>query len=142
MSPTTELARIMEGEDMWEKELDLARNEYLKASGSVDRKLYYVQEGSLRYGGVYYAPLNKSIGCANDFKHSTMPITIDVKQGYLYNKGRGEGREEEYKLIYLKMHAAGFTALEIRDLLGRSLADVTAIITASETAAAQSKSEI
>lgn len=48
MSPTTELARIIEGEDMWEKQLDLARNEYLKVSGSVDRNLYYVQEGSLR----------------------------------------------------------------------------------------------
>lgn len=33
---------------LWEKELCLKRNEYLKVKGSVDTKLYFVQSGSLR----------------------------------------------------------------------------------------------
>lgn len=48
MSPTHELARLIEVENLWEKSLDLPRNTYLKVSGSIDRNLYYVEEGSLR----------------------------------------------------------------------------------------------
>ena len=33
---------------IWEEEIELARNEYLKVSGSVDRNMYFVVEGCLR----------------------------------------------------------------------------------------------
>lgn len=38
----------IETQNLWEKELSLERNDYLKVSGSVDTNLYYVTEGSLR----------------------------------------------------------------------------------------------
>lgn len=33
---------------IWEQELELSRNEYLKVSGSVDRNMYFVMDGCLR----------------------------------------------------------------------------------------------
>ncbi len=40
--------REIEKEALWEKQITLARNEYLKVAGSVNTNLYYVVEGSLR----------------------------------------------------------------------------------------------
>ena len=48
MNPLENLLQQIEDRDLWEKEIDLSRNEYLKVSGSIDTCLYYVCEGSLR----------------------------------------------------------------------------------------------
>ncbi len=42
------LADNIKSEHLWEKELSLQRNEYLKVKGSIDTKLYFVRSGSLR----------------------------------------------------------------------------------------------
>lgn len=38
----------MDQAQIWEQELELSRNEYLKVSGSVDRNMYFVMDGCLR----------------------------------------------------------------------------------------------
>lgn len=48
MNPVEILVRKMEEEGLWEKELALDRNEFLKVKGSTDTNLYYVVSGSLR----------------------------------------------------------------------------------------------
>ena len=38
----------IEAQDLWEKNLSLSRNEYLKVSGTTDTKLYFILSGSLK----------------------------------------------------------------------------------------------
>tara|TARA_R110000868_G_scaffold3259_5_gene21334 strand:- start:640 stop:1176 length:537 start_codon:yes stop_codon:yes gene_type:complete len=42
------LIETIENNDLWEKEIEICRNEYLKVKGSVDTNLYFVKNGSLR----------------------------------------------------------------------------------------------
>ncbi len=42
------IIQAIENQGLWEKELDVSRNEYLKVAGSVDTNLYFVKSGSLR----------------------------------------------------------------------------------------------
>lgn len=48
MNPLQQLTQQIEARDIWEQELELARNEYLKVKGSIDTNLYFVTSGSLR----------------------------------------------------------------------------------------------
>ncbi|MEK6481215.1 Crp/Fnr family transcriptional regulator [Catalinimonas sp. 4WD22] len=48
MNPIHAIVDKINTAQLWEKELCLKRNEYLKVKGSVDTRLYYVQGGSLR----------------------------------------------------------------------------------------------
>lgn len=48
MNPLEELKRRIDAKGLWKGELQVRRNEYLKAAGSVDTNLYFVEEGSLR----------------------------------------------------------------------------------------------
>lgn len=48
MNPITLLSSKIELLNLWEKELVLSRNEYLKVKGSIDTNLYFVVSGSLR----------------------------------------------------------------------------------------------
>ena len=48
MTPLQNLLQQIEERELWEKELELSRNEYLKLSGSKDTQVYYVISGSLR----------------------------------------------------------------------------------------------
>ncbi len=42
------LLEIIENNNLWEKEIEISRNEYLKVKGSVDTNLYFIKNGSLR----------------------------------------------------------------------------------------------
>lgn len=42
------LIETIESNNLWEKEAEVARNEYLKVKGSVDTNLYFIISGSLR----------------------------------------------------------------------------------------------
>ena len=42
------LIGTIEKEGLWEKELEIGRNEYLKVKGSIDTNLYFIEGGSLR----------------------------------------------------------------------------------------------
>lgn len=48
MNPINSLIDKIRQEDLWDKELVLRRNEYLKVKGSIDTNLYFVSSGSLR----------------------------------------------------------------------------------------------
>ena len=48
MNSITSLFNKIEEINLWEKELTLTRNEYLKVKGSVDTNLYFVVSGTLR----------------------------------------------------------------------------------------------
>ena len=48
MNPLEQLREEIEDRDLWENNLQLSRNEYLKVSGSIDTNLYYITGGSLR----------------------------------------------------------------------------------------------
>lgn len=48
MNPLKDLLQQIEEKELWENELELARNEYLKVSGSKDTRVYFVTSGSLR----------------------------------------------------------------------------------------------
>lgn len=48
MNPLEQLQLKISAENLWERELKLSRNEYLKFSGSVDTNLYFVSSGTLR----------------------------------------------------------------------------------------------
>ena len=48
MNPLENLLQQIEQQHLWEQELELSRNEYLKVRGSVDSNIYLVEEGSLR----------------------------------------------------------------------------------------------
>ena len=42
------LIETIENKYLWEKEVVINRNEYLKVKGSIDTNLYFIEEGSLR----------------------------------------------------------------------------------------------
>lgn len=48
MKETQLLIEIIENNNLWEKEIEIGRNEYLKVKGSVDTNLYFIKNGSLR----------------------------------------------------------------------------------------------
>lgn len=48
MNPLEFLLQQIEARELWEQELELSRNEYLKVSGSKDTRVFFVVAGSLR----------------------------------------------------------------------------------------------
>ena len=48
MNPITLLAKKIEMNNLWDKDIVIQRNEYLKVKGSIDTNLYFVVSGSLR----------------------------------------------------------------------------------------------
>jgi len=48
MNIITELYNRIEKENLWDAEVSLKRNEYLKVSGSIETNLYYITSGSLK----------------------------------------------------------------------------------------------
>lgn len=48
MNPINNLIDKINAADLWERELILKRNEYLKVKGSIDTNLYLVKSGTLR----------------------------------------------------------------------------------------------
>ena len=48
MNPIEVLAGKIEEQNLWEKEISLNRNDYLKVQGSMDTNLYFIVSGSLR----------------------------------------------------------------------------------------------
>lgn len=48
MNPIQIIIDEIEAQGLWEKSLDLKRNEFLKVKGSTDTTLYYINSGSLR----------------------------------------------------------------------------------------------
>ena len=42
------LVEIIEHDNLWEKDIEINRNEYLKVKGSIDTNLYFIEKGSLR----------------------------------------------------------------------------------------------
>jgi len=48
MNPLHTLIELFSSQNLWEKELILERNEYLKVKGSTDTNIYLVKSGSLR----------------------------------------------------------------------------------------------
>ncbi|MDW7695847.1 Crp/Fnr family transcriptional regulator [Flammeovirgaceae bacterium SG7u.111] len=77
MNILEKLKADIEEQRLWEKDLTLSRNEYLKVAGSVDTNMYFVVSGSLRifvmdeyeehtirfgYQGSFFASLDSFIG--------------------------------------------------------------------------------
>jgi len=48
MKETELLIQIIDNNNLWEKEIVISRNEYLKVKGSIDTNLYFIKNGSLR----------------------------------------------------------------------------------------------
>ncbi len=48
MNSIETLIQEIENQNLWEKDLALTRNEYLKVQGSIDTNLYFILKGSLR----------------------------------------------------------------------------------------------
>lgn len=48
MNETQLLVDLIEDNDLWEKEIEIGRNEYVKVKGSIDTNLYFIKNGSLR----------------------------------------------------------------------------------------------
>ena len=48
MNPIINLIDRINNENLWDKEIQLERNEYLKVKGSIDTNIYLVINGSLR----------------------------------------------------------------------------------------------
>lgn len=48
MDIISSLVQKIDQQNLWEKEIILKRNEYLKVKGTIDTNLYYVKSGSLR----------------------------------------------------------------------------------------------
>ena len=48
MNPISNLIDKINTENLWDKEIELERNEYLKVRGSIDTNIYLVTHGSLR----------------------------------------------------------------------------------------------
>lgn len=48
MNPIKELYDRIEKQSLWEKNISLKRNEYLKVAGTTDTNLYYISSGSLK----------------------------------------------------------------------------------------------
>ena len=48
MNPLEQLRLKIDAQNLWERELKLSRNEYLKSAGSMDSHIYFVSSGTLR----------------------------------------------------------------------------------------------
>ncbi|PKG42533.1 Crp/Fnr family transcriptional regulator, partial [Psychroflexus sp. MES1-P1E] len=48
MNPISNLIDRINNENLWDREIQLERNEYLKVKGSIDTNIYLVINGSLR----------------------------------------------------------------------------------------------
>lgn len=48
MNPVERLTEEIENRGFWEKNVNLARKEFLKVQGTVDTNLYFIKEGTLR----------------------------------------------------------------------------------------------
>lgn len=48
MNPISNLIDKIDNENLWDREIELERNEYLKEKGSIDTNVYLVKNGSLR----------------------------------------------------------------------------------------------
>ncbi len=48
MKETQLLIKSIDNNNLWEKEIEIRRNEYLKVKGSIDTNLYFIKNGSLR----------------------------------------------------------------------------------------------
>ena len=48
MKETELLIETIENNNLWESEIEISRNEYLKVKGSIDTNLYFIRNGSLR----------------------------------------------------------------------------------------------
>ncbi|NMH88661.1 Crp/Fnr family transcriptional regulator [Flavivirga algicola] len=48
MNPITALIEKLNGQNLWQKTLELKRNEYLKVKGSIDTNLYLLETGAVR----------------------------------------------------------------------------------------------
>ena len=48
MEETQLLIETIENNNLWEKQIEISRNEYLKVKGSIDTNLYFIKNGSLR----------------------------------------------------------------------------------------------
>jgi len=48
MKETQLLIEFIENNNLWDKEIEISRNEYLKVKGSIDTNLYFIKNGSLR----------------------------------------------------------------------------------------------
>lgn len=48
MTPIEQLTHNIIQNQLWDDELELGRNEYLKVKGSIDTNLYFIESGSLR----------------------------------------------------------------------------------------------
>lgn len=48
MNPQDQILNKIDSQKLWDHELELKRNEYLKVAGSIDTNIYHVKEGSLR----------------------------------------------------------------------------------------------
>ena len=48
MNPIQTLITTINTQNLWDKSIELKRNEYLKTKGSIDTNLYLVEKGSLR----------------------------------------------------------------------------------------------
>lgn len=48
MDPISTLVNKITSNNLWDKEIELERNEYLKVKGSIDTNVYVVKKGSLR----------------------------------------------------------------------------------------------
>ena len=48
MNPISNMIESINKKELWDKELEIERNEYLKVKGTVDTNIYFVKSGSLR----------------------------------------------------------------------------------------------
>lgn len=48
MNPLTELIQQIDSKQLWEREVDLQRNDYLVEKGKINTRFFFVVEGSLR----------------------------------------------------------------------------------------------
>lgn len=48
MNPIEQIVYQLHAQNMWEKDIVLSRNEFLKVKGSADSTVYFVEEGTLR----------------------------------------------------------------------------------------------
>ncbi|PCJ63612.1 MAG: Crp/Fnr family transcriptional regulator [Bacteroidetes bacterium] len=48
MKETQFLIETIENNHLWDNEIEISRNEYLKVKGSIDTNLYFIKNGSLR----------------------------------------------------------------------------------------------
>ena len=49
MDAIQQLMQEIDDSELWSKKLELKRNEFLIKTGQVEKYLYFIQEGSIRY---------------------------------------------------------------------------------------------